>query len=256
MDVVFKAIGDPSRRRLMDRLYAVDGLTLGQLAAGLPTMTRFGVMRHLKVLEEAGLVRTRKVGREKHHYLDAAPIAEIQHRWIGKYAESVVDRMAAVKATAEDQPMSKPIHVYEIFIDAPTEAVWAAIVDGESTVRYFYGTRVRSTWEPGAEVVYSYPDGRKASEGEILAIEPGRRLEMTFLPLWDPQLTAEGPAREVWLVEDAGGATKLTVEIWDVPEGGRIHTDFAGGLTFVISGLKTLLETGRPLAITGPDGSV
>lgn len=102
MDAVFKAIGDPSRRLLMDRLFEADGMTLGQLAACLPEMTRFGVMRHLKVLEDAGLVSTRKSGREKHHYLNAAPIAEIQRRWIGKYTESVVDRMAAVKATAED----------------------------------------------------------------------------------------------------------------------------------------------------------
>ena len=101
MDAVFKAIGDPSRRLLMDRLLEEDGRTLGELCACLPEMTRFGVMRHLGVLEEAGLVTTRKVGREKHHYLNAAPIAEIQQRWIGKYAESVLDRMAAVKATAE-----------------------------------------------------------------------------------------------------------------------------------------------------------
>ena len=101
MDAVFKAIGDPSRRRLMDRLFEEDGLTLGELSACLPEMTRFGVMRHLRVLEEAGLVTTRKVGREKHHYLNAAPIVEIQQRWIGKYAASVLDRMAAVKATAE-----------------------------------------------------------------------------------------------------------------------------------------------------------
>lgn len=87
----------------MDRLFEQDGLTLGQLAACLPEMTRFGVMRHLKVLEEAGLVSTRKAGREKHHYLNAAPIAEIQRRWIGKYADSVVARMAAVKAAAEDR---------------------------------------------------------------------------------------------------------------------------------------------------------
>ena len=103
MDAVFKALGDPSRRRLMDRLFEQDGLTLGQLAACLPEMTRFGVMRHLKVLEEAGLVSTHKAGREKHHYLNAAPMAEIQRRWIGKYADSVVARMGAIKAAAEDR---------------------------------------------------------------------------------------------------------------------------------------------------------
>lgn len=97
--------------------------------------------------------------------------------------------------------MSKPVHVYQVCIDAPPAAVWDAIVDGDTTVEYFYGTRVESTWVPGASVTYSYPDGTRASEGEVIATEPGRRLEMTFLPLWEPELTAEGPAREVWLVE-------------------------------------------------------
>ena len=150
--------------------------------------------------------------------------------------------------------MTRPVHVYQAFIDAPTTAVWEAITDGDTTVKYFYGTRVVSNWEPGAEVVYTYPDGTRAAEGEVIAIEPGSRLELTFLPLWDPELTAEGPAREVWLVEDAGGATRLTVETYDVAEGGKIHTDFAGGFPFIISGLKTLLETGHPLKTQGPSG--
>lgn len=250
MDAVYKAIADRSRRQLMDRLFADDGLTLGQLATVLPEMTRFGVMRHLAVLEDAGLVSTRRAGREKHHFLNAAPLAEIQRRWIGRYAASVVDRMAQVKAAAEAALMDTPVHVYEVYIDAPPQKVWDAITDGEATVRYFYGTRVESSWEPGSAVVYRYPDGTKAAEGTVIAAEPGRRLEMTFLPLWDPQLTEEGPAREIWLVEAAGGATKLTVEIWDVLQGGRVHTDFAGGLPYIVSGLKTLLETGRPLEAT------
>lgn len=151
--------------------------------------------------------------------------------------------------------MSKPVHIYQAFIEASTEQVWQAIVDGDMTSRYFYATRVESTWKPGAEVVYLYADGSRASEGEVISIEPGRRLEMTFLPLWDADLTAEGPARQVWLVEDAGGATRLTVETWDITQDGRIHTDFAGGLPFIVSGLKTLLETGKPLRVRGPDGS-
>lgn len=103
MDAVFKAIADPSRRSLMDRLFASDGQTLGQLAEGLPEMTRFGVMSHLRVLEEAGLVSTRKVGRYKYHYLNPVPIREIQRRWVAKYAEPVADRMGDVKARAEER---------------------------------------------------------------------------------------------------------------------------------------------------------
>ena len=86
----------------MDRLYEADGKTLSQLCAYLPDMTRFGVMSHLKVLEEAKLVTTRKVGRNKHHYLNPVPIREIYQRWIAKYAEPMVGRMAAIKARVEE----------------------------------------------------------------------------------------------------------------------------------------------------------
>jgi uncharacterized protein YndB with AHSA1/START domain len=151
--------------------------------------------------------------------------------------------------------MNKPVHVYQVFIAAPTDAVWNAIVDGDATAQYFYGTRIESTLEVGSEVVYRNPDGTNASEGEVISIDPGKRLEMTFLPLWDPQLTAEGPAREVWIVEDVGGATKLTVETYDIREGGSIHADFAEGFPYIVSGLKTLLETGAPLRMSGPTGS-
>ncbi|MGI9606450.1 MAG: SRPBCC domain-containing protein [Acidimicrobiales bacterium] len=151
--------------------------------------------------------------------------------------------------------MTKPIHVYESFINAPTAAVWDAITNGDMTVQYFYGTRIESSFEPGDPVTYTFPDGTKASEGEVIAIEPGARLEMTFLPLWDPELTAEGPAREVWLVEEAGGATKLTVETWDIEEGGKTHLDFAGGFPYIISNLKTLVETGAPIPMTGPSNA-
>jgi DNA-binding transcriptional ArsR family regulator len=103
MDAVFKAISDPSRRLLMDRLFEEDGQTLGELSAVLPEMTRFGVMSHLRVLEQAGLVSTRRIGRSKHHYLDPAPIEEIHRRWVAKYAANVLGRMATVKSRAEER---------------------------------------------------------------------------------------------------------------------------------------------------------
>lgn len=103
IDAVFKAVADPSRRSLMDRLFESDGQTLGELSAGLPEMTRFGVMNHLRVLEEAGLVTTRKVGRRKFHYLNPVPIREIHRRWVAKYAEPITDRMGVVKARVEER---------------------------------------------------------------------------------------------------------------------------------------------------------
>src|SRR6267378_1182737 len=98
---VFKALADPSRRLLLDSLFNRDGQTLGELSARLPGMTRFGVMKHLRILEGAGLVATRKVGREKLHYLNPVPIRLIHDRWIGKYAEPWVGALAELKVRLE-----------------------------------------------------------------------------------------------------------------------------------------------------------
>jgi DNA-binding transcriptional ArsR family regulator len=100
-DAVFKALADPTRRHLLDQLFERDGRTLVELEAGLE-MTRFGVMKHLRVLEEAGLVVTRRAGREKHHYLNAVPIRLIHDRWIDKYTEHRVSALAELKFRLEE----------------------------------------------------------------------------------------------------------------------------------------------------------
>ena len=99
-DRIFKALADPTRRRLLDRLFERDGRTLGQLEFGLE-MTRFGVMKHLRVLEEAGLVITRRQGREKLHFLNPVPIRLIHDRWIDKYRERRVSALADLKHELE-----------------------------------------------------------------------------------------------------------------------------------------------------------
>jgi DNA-binding transcriptional ArsR family regulator len=99
-DLVFKALADPSRRLLLDRLFERDGRTLGELESQLD-MTRFGVMKHLKVLAQAGLVVPRKRGREKLHFLNPVPIRQIHDRWIGKYREREVSALLDLKSTLE-----------------------------------------------------------------------------------------------------------------------------------------------------------
>ena len=143
--------------------------------------------------------------------------------------------------------MSKPVHIYQAYIRASVEEVWEAIVDGDKTVQYFYGTRVESDWEVGSPMNYFYPDGRQASSGEVLAIDEPKRLEFTFKPLWDEKLAAEGTSRQIWGLAEINGMTELTIELFDVPEGGAIHTDFANGYPYIVSGLKSLLETGEAL---------
>ena len=141
-------------------------------------------------------------------------------------------------------------HVYSVYIKAPPERVWRAIVDGDETVRYYYGTRVASTWEVGAPFTYTYDDGSVAADGSILDIDPGRRVVMSFHPRWDPKIEAEGPVRMTWLVEaaPADGLTKLTVTSALLP-GSRIEGEFSGGVVFIVSGLKTSLETGVAMAV-------
>jgi DNA-binding transcriptional ArsR family regulator len=246
MDEVFKAINDPSRRLLLDTLYERDGQTLGELSALLPEMTRFGVMSHLRVLEEAGLVTTRKQGRSKFHYLNPVPIRLIHDRWISRYAEPRVGAIAGINARVETgEKMDKPVHVYTAFIRGTAEEVWEAMVNPDRTERYYYGTRVESDWEVGSQRTYSYPDGTLAATGEIISIDPPKRIEATFHPLWDEALEAEGPVREVWALEENGGVVRLTVELYEI--GPRSLDEFAGGLPFVVSGLKSLVETGEAL---------
>src|SRR6266704_2432220 len=132
-DDVFKALADPSRRLLLDSLFTADGQTLGELSAQLPEMTRFGVMKHLRVLESAGLVTTRKVGRERLHYLNPVPIRLIHDRWIGKYAEPWVGALADLKVRFEEPPMdeaqalNKPRHVFQVYIRTTPDRLWQAI---------------------------------------------------------------------------------------------------------------------------------
>jgi DNA-binding transcriptional ArsR family regulator len=100
-DLVFKALADPTRRSLLDRLFEHDGLSLTELESELE-MTRFGVMKHLKVLEQAGLVEARKSGREKRHFLNPVPIRLIHDRWIDKYTERRVTALTELKTQLEE----------------------------------------------------------------------------------------------------------------------------------------------------------
>jgi len=247
MSPVFRALSDPSRRVLLDRLFERDGQTLGELCTHLAEMTRFGVMKHLDVLAAAGLVTTRRVGREKRHYLNPVPIRLMHDRWISKFAEPVIGAMSAMKRHLE-APVSTFEHVYSVFIQAPPDRVWRAITDGVETAQYYYGTRVDSTWAVGAPLTYAYPDGSTAADGTVLEIDPPNRLKMTFHARWDPDIEAEGPVEMAWVLEAQGEATKLTVTTSGLVEGSRTATDFAGGIVYIVSGLKTFVETGRPIA--------
>src|SRR5437899_10770207 len=141
MDEVFRALADPTRRSLLDQLFQEDGQTQSALE-GRFGMTRFGVMKHLKQLEEAGLVVTKRRGREKLHFLNPVPIRLVHDRWVRKYAEPWAAALGGLKHRLE-HPMEK---VFEIYIRTSPERLWEAITDPEIRSKYNFGARVTSGW--------------------------------------------------------------------------------------------------------------
>src|SRR5215212_4266606 len=145
-DRVFKALADPTRRFLLDALFAREGQTLTELESAV-AMSRYGVMKHLKVLEEAGLVVTRRSGREKLHFLNAVPIRQIHDRWIDKYAARIAAMLTGLKKDIEEETMEK---IYEIYIKTTPERLWQAITDPDLRSKYSFGVGVYSDWTPGS----------------------------------------------------------------------------------------------------------
>ena len=173
---MFKALADPTRRSLLDELFRQDGQTLGTLEERFP-MSRFGVMKHLKVLEEAGLVVTRRRGREKLHFLNPVPIRLVHDRWVSKYSEPWVAGLSEIKERLEGQ-MEK---VYEIFIKTTPERLWDAITDPEIRAKYNFGAAVNSDWKVGSPISVDVAKHNiHLGEGEVLECEPPRRLVHTM----------------------------------------------------------------------------
>jgi uncharacterized protein YndB with AHSA1/START domain len=246
VDGVFRALGDPTRRSLLDELFKEDGQTLGALEARLP-LTRFGVMKHLRVLEKAGLVVTRRRGREKLHFLNPVPIRLVHDRWVSKYAEPWTAALSDLKQRLEDQTMEK---VFEIYIKTTPERLWDAITDDEQRRIYSFGVGVKSDWKPGSSYVGVTPKfPTPIVEGEILEIDPPRRLVQSFRALWSDDVKSEGTSRVTWEIEQVGDSCCLTVTHDQLREGA--NAEIYGGWPQILSGLKTLLETGQTLTTYG-----
>jgi len=249
LEPAFRALADPHRRTLLDRLRERDGQALGELEASLPQMTRFGVMKHLRVLEDAHLVTIRRAGRRKLHFLNPLPIRLIADRWISRYAEPLVAAMADIKHTVERRTMSEsPKHVYEVYIAATPEQVWAALTESEFTKQYYYGSSVESDWKPGSTIVYRQEDGTVSIECTIVEADAPRKLVHTF---FFPG-TDESPSRCTWSIEARGEATLLILTHDEFDGETPTYCSVAHGWVPILSGMKTLLETGKPLEISYP----
>jgi len=250
---VFRALADPTRRFLLDRLFERDGRTLTQLLEDVE-MSRFGVMKHLRILEDAGMIVTRRSGREKLHFLNAVPVQLIADRWVGKYTRERAAALADLKAALEEGGVTmspsatKPRQLYVVYIKASPEKVWQAITQPEFTSRYFYGSQVESSFEPGAKLNHYAADHSSLMvEGEVIEADPPRRLVHTWHMLYDPKLAANRPSQVTWeIASEDGQVSKLTV-VHEFETEDETFAETAPGWSWVLSGLKTLLETGEAL---------
>jgi uncharacterized protein YndB with AHSA1/START domain/DNA-binding transcriptional ArsR family regulator len=243
-DLVFKALADSSRRILLDALFRNDGQTLIELQAYLP-MTRFGTMKHLHILEEAGLIVAHKVGREKYHYLNPVPIQQNYDRWVSKYAQPFSTGLSWLKRELEEKPMQqKHTHMYQIFIRTTPEKLWQALTDGDLTSQYYFGTRFQSSLKPGEPYDYMQPDGQAMIHGDILECDPPTKLVTTFKPLWVPDAETQPITRVTFEIEPQGTLCKLTLIHDDLIADAPITQGMIQGWAQIFSGLKTLLETG------------
>jgi DNA-binding transcriptional ArsR family regulator/uncharacterized protein YndB with AHSA1/START domain len=260
MDEVFKALADPSRRQLLDSLNNRNGQTLRELCSGLD-MVRQSVSKHLAVLEAANLVTTVRRGREKLHYLNAAPINEIGERWITPYERDRVDALADLKRALEDTTVEKPSFVYTTYIRTTPELLWQGLTEPAFTERYWWRAKFQTDWKAGSTMRWDLFGVTIADpEQVVLESDPYRRLAYTWHTI-TPELAdvleltadareriaAEQRSKVTFELESLGELVKLTVVHDGFKTGSLVASLVSQGWPRVLSDLKTLLETGDTL---------
>jgi len=259
---VFKALADPSRRHLLDRLNARNGQNLRELSDGMD-MSRQSVSKHLAILQAANLVTTIRQGREKLHYLNPVPINEITERWISRYDRSRVRALSDLKSALEETSMERPHFVYTTYIRTTPERLWQALTEPTFTRRWWQ-TTFETDWEVGSPMTWDNHGIIIADpEQVVLESDPCRRLAYrwhTFTPELDERLqlgddlfaklSGERRSRVAFDIEPVGDMVKLTVVHDDFEPGSTAATMVRNGWPMLLSSLKTLLETGEPLAST------
>lgn len=259
MDDVFRALADPSRRLLLDSLNERNGQTLRELCSGLD-MARQSVSKHLAVLEAANLVSTVRRGREKLHYLNAAPINEIGERWIDRFELERVHALADLKRALEDPGMERPSFVYTTYIKTTPERLWQALTEPAFTRRYWRAT-FDTDWKTGSMMAW-HLFGVTIADPDQVVLEsvPYRRLAYSWhsftpelvesLHLTDEaceRIAAEKRSKVTFEIEPLGEVVKLTVVHDGFEPGSVVASMVSQGWPGIISSLKTLLETGEVL---------
>jgi uncharacterized protein YndB with AHSA1/START domain/DNA-binding transcriptional ArsR family regulator len=249
MDLVFKALADPTRRLLLDRLRERNGQTLRELCEHLD-MARQSATQHLDILVQANLVIVVRRGRERFHYLNPVPIHEIEERWISGFEKPRLQAISAIKKRAEeyamtDGPTSVPTFVYVTYIRASAEQVWQALTDADLTARYWGHANV-SDWQPGSTWEHRLADvsGLVEIVGRVIEAEPPTRLVITFQAPGDER--PGGPSVVTSIIEPRHDIVRLTVTHENLPDQAMLD-GIAHGWPAVLANLKSLLETGEAL---------
>ena len=248
-DAVFKALADPTRRSLLDRLRERGGQTLGELCEPL-AMARQSATQHLSVLEDANLISTVRRGREKLHYLNPVPLWAIQERWIERFEPSRLRALSAIKRRAEEEEEEeamddRPSYVYVTYIESSPQRVWEALTDPELTAQYWGHSNV-SDWRAGSAWEHRRTDGSGVADvaGTVLDAHPPRRLTLTFDP--PGRIPASGPSRVTFEIEPYHEIVRLTVTHENLADRDALDA-VSAGWPAVCANLKSLLETGHVL---------
>jgi uncharacterized protein YndB with AHSA1/START domain/DNA-binding transcriptional ArsR family regulator len=245
MDKVFKALADPTRRQLLDRLHERNGQTLGELCEHLD-MARQSATQHVALLEAGNLISSVRRGREKLNYLNPVPLHEIQERWIDKFERPRLRAVSAVKRRAEELAKAdKHTFVYVTYIQSTPEGVWHALTDSDLTAAYWGHSNV-SDWRPGSRWEHRRTDGSGIADavGTVLESNPPRRLVMTFGGPGEDR--DDGPSQVTFDIEPYEEIVKLTVTHENLADRAE-HDATSAGWPAVLANLKSLLETGHVL---------
>ncbi len=266
LDAVFKALADPTRRLLLDRLREQNGQTLGELCDRV-SMARQSATQHLDILVRANLVTVVRRGRERLHYLNPAPIHEIDQRWIAVFDRPRLDALRDIKSRAESinrhqaqesimtvesvstagaSTETVPNYVYATYIRATAEQVWQALTDADLTARY-WGHAAVSEWTPDSPWELRPAGGSEQVKvvGRVLETNPPTRLVVTFDDRPDLASTRE-PSVVTFDIAQHQDIVRLTVTHENFPNG-DMRQGISNGWPAVLANLKSLLETGDVL---------
>ena len=244
MDKIFNAIGDKSRRYLMDLLYEKNGQSLTELSSMLD-MSRQAVTKHLKILEQAELIIPVWKGKEKIHYLNPVPLQLVYNRWMSKFDENRVRALYNLKSVLENMNQEANMKglMYQIVITSKAQQVWEFLTNPDFTKKFWFGRQVISDWEIGSQVRVVTPDGKEEVQGKVLEFDPYKRLSYTWQT---PEEADNEPSTVVFELQEMGPLVKLTI-LHDIDAESAKFQQAASGWTFILCGLKTLIETGEAM---------